>query len=97
MMFLNFQTARVAINISRIISVIGCIWCKKYARLFVLGHCLFLKAHIFPRASKHIFARNGSFCLFILRQVLILRIKQQREDVANADLCIMMQNVAGQS
>ena len=56
---------------------------RKYARMFVLGHCLFLVAHSFPRASlsgncsllgtdnvrgqisKHIFAPNGDYCLFI--------------------------------
>ena len=27
------------------------IWLRKYARIFVLGHYLFLEAHSFPRAS----------------------------------------------
>ena len=56
---------------------------RKYARMFVLGHYLFLEAHSFPRAtlsencsllerdnvcgqiSKHIFAPNGGFYLYI--------------------------------
>ena len=56
---------------------------RKYARILVLGHYLFLVAHSFPRAtlsencelrgtdnvrgqmSKHIFAPNGGYCLFI--------------------------------
>ena len=61
---------------------------RKYARIFV--HCLFLVAHIFPRASlsencsllgtdnvrgqisEHIFAPNGDYCLFIIRQIFSL-------------------------
>ena len=56
---------------------------RKYVRIFVLGHNLFLVAHSFPRASlsenclllgadnvrgqisKHIFAPNESYCLYI--------------------------------
>ena len=56
---------------------------RKCARIFVLGHYLFLKAHSFPRVtlsencsllgtdnahaqiSQHIFAPNGSYCLYI--------------------------------
>ena len=52
LIFLNFQkTARVAKNIWRIIDTIASIWVWKYARIFVLGHSLFLKAHSFPRAT----------------------------------------------
>ena len=39
-----FKTARVAKKIWRIVKT-------KYARIFVLGHYLFLVAHSFPRAS----------------------------------------------
>ena len=34
-----------------IINTIASIWLQKYARIFVLGHYLFLEAHSFPRAS----------------------------------------------
>ena len=34
-----------------IINTIASIWLRKYARIFVLGHYLFLEAHSFPRAS----------------------------------------------
>ena len=46
----------------------------KYARIFVLGHYLFLVAHSFPRASlsetvrfseQIMSAPNGDYCLFI--------------------------------
>ena len=51
---------------------------RKYARIFVLGHYLFLVAHSFPRASllencsllgtdnvsEHIFAPNSDYCLY---------------------------------
>ena len=33
------------------INTIASIWLRKYARIFVLGHYLFLEAHSFPRAS----------------------------------------------
>ena len=64
---------------------------RKFARIFVLGHYLFLEAHSFPRAtlsencslfgtdnvrgqiSVHIFAQNGDYCLFIIRQAWIAR------------------------
>ena len=32
-------------------NTIASIWLRKYARIFVLGHYLFLEAHSFPRAS----------------------------------------------
>ena len=45
---------------------------RKYARIFVLGHYLFLVAICFlgtdndrGRMSEHIFAPNGNYCLFI--------------------------------
>ena len=34
-----------------IINTIASIWLRKDARIFVLGHFLFLEAHSFPRAS----------------------------------------------
>ena len=46
-----FKTDRVAKNIGRIINTTACIWLWKYARIFVLGHYLFLKAHSFPLRS----------------------------------------------
>ena len=33
-----------------IINTVASIWLRKYARIFVLGHYLFLEAHSFPRA-----------------------------------------------
>ena len=44
---------------------------RKYARIFVLGHYLFLVAHSFPRASliyEHIFAPNGDYCLYNIQR-----------------------------
>ena len=38
-------------NIWRIINTVVSICLQKYARIFVLGHYLFLEAHSFPRAS----------------------------------------------
>ena len=32
-------------------NTIASIWLRKYARIFVLGHYLFLEVHSFPRAS----------------------------------------------
>ena len=46
-----FKTARVAKKIWRIIKTIASILGRKYARIFVLEHFLFLVAHSFPRAS----------------------------------------------
>ena len=46
-----FKTARVAKKIWRIIKTIATILGRKYARIFVLEHVLFLVAHSFPRAS----------------------------------------------
>ena len=72
-------------NIWRILNTIASIWLQKYAQIFVLGHYLFLEAHIFPRASSlsencslhvrgqisvHIFAPNGGYCLYINRRLL---------------------------
>ena len=34
-----------------IINTTASIWMRKYARIFVLGHYLFLEAHSFPRAT----------------------------------------------
>ena len=66
---------------------------RKYDRIFVLGHYLFLVAHSFPRAtllencsllgtdnvrgqiSKHIFAPNGGYCLYILARLRGFRVK----------------------
>ena len=45
-----FKTTRVAIKIWRIIKTIVAI-CGEYARIFALGHYLFLVAHNFPPAS----------------------------------------------
>ena len=49
---------------------------RKYARILVLSHYLFLEAHSFPRAndnvrgqiSEHISAPNGGYCLFLRRK-----------------------------
>ena len=38
-------------NIWRIIKTINYFWLRKYARIVVLGHYLFLEAHSCPRAS----------------------------------------------
>ena len=48
---------------------------RKYARMFVLGHYLFLVAHcsllgtdnVRGQISEHIFAPNGDYCLYIRR------------------------------
>jgi len=45
-----FETARAVKNIWRIINTIVSTWLWKYARIFVLGHYLFLYAHSFPQA-----------------------------------------------
>ena len=42
-----FRTVRIAKKIWRIINTIASFWGEKYARIFVLGHYLFLVAHIF--------------------------------------------------
>ena len=47
----DWKIPLVAKNILRIINTIASIWLLKYARIFVLGHYLFLEAHSFPRAS----------------------------------------------
>ena len=62
---------------------------RKYGRIFVLWHYLFLVAHSFPRASlsenclllgtdnvrgqisKHIFAPNSDYCLYILHHLSV--------------------------
>jgi len=46
-----FPSFRIAKNVLKMINTIAPIWLKKYARIFVLGHYLFLEAHSFPRAS----------------------------------------------
>ena len=46
-----FKTARVAKKIWRIVKTLASIWGRKYARIFGLGHYLFLAAHSFSRAT----------------------------------------------
>ena len=55
-------------------NTIASIWLRKYARIFVLGHDLFLEAHsellgtdnVRGQISEHIFAPNEGYCLYIL-------------------------------